>query len=66
MKRIFARTRRKGVATVQWCLIAGSIALVVIATVSFLGDATNSELNKTAVGVGDPTQLPGQFGPPSQ
>ena len=51
------RRRRRGISTIQWALIAALIVVVVIGTVTSLGNLTNQRLETTTGGVGNPSQL---------
>lgn len=53
---------RRGVTTVQMCVMLALIALVVIAGVSLLGTRTNNKLNETATDMANPKSLTGRFG----
>ena len=57
MSRVFTRRRRRGLSTVQWCVLAGLVTIAVIATISALGGVTNTRLNGTAGAVGNPADL---------
>lgn len=56
------KQRRRGVTTVQMCVMLALIALVVIAGVSLLGTRTNNKLNETATDMANPKSLTGRFG----
>lgn len=55
--RYVRRIRRRGAVTVQWVLLAAVVTLVVIASVASLGTESNTRLEDTAGGVGNPTNL---------
>ena len=66
MRRRFATlcraASRRGVTTVQYCVMAAVIALGVIATVIVLGNRTNTKLGQTATDVANPQSLTTRFG----
>jgi hypothetical protein len=53
---------RRGVAKVQWVIIAACIVVVLFVTVSLLGNHTSDQMDKVAEGVADPAALTKQFG----
>jgi Flp pilus assembly pilin Flp len=53
---------RRGTSTVQWAVVAGLIALAVVAGITLVGTRTNTKLNQTATDVGNPTSLTTRFG----
>jgi Flp pilus assembly pilin Flp len=54
--------QRRGVTTVQYCVMAAVIALGVIATVIVLGNRTNTKLGQTATDMANPQSLTTRFG----
>jgi hypothetical protein len=53
---------RKGVSSMQTVVMVAAIVIVVVATVSFLGRSTRTDLNKTATNVADPATLVHRWG----
>jgi Flp pilus assembly pilin Flp len=56
------RIRRRGVTTVQWCVMAALIILVVIGSVSVLGTRSKTRLGQTATDLSNPQNLTTRFG----
>ncbi len=46
-----------GVTQVEWVFIVAGVAVVLLVVVRQLGGLTSDQINQTAAGVGDPTQL---------
>jgi Flp pilus assembly pilin Flp len=57
-----ARRERKGMGTVEWVIVAGAIALVVVGAVSLMGTRVDGEMAQTAEDVADPARLTQRFG----
>ncbi len=57
-----SRNRRRGVSAAQWCLVAVAIFLVIVATITTLGNNTNTKLNQTATDLANPKNLTTRFG----
>lgn len=55
--------RRRGATVVQWILIATVTTIVVIATVQQMGQETNTRLEGTSGGVGNPAALKNMVDP---
>ena len=53
---------RRGLANVQYVLVAAAIFLVVYAGMRLMGTSTNTKLNQTASDVGNPSALTQRFG----
>jgi len=60
MHRSFAR--RRGISTVQWCVMAALITLAVIAGVTTVGTRNSTKLNQTATDLANPKNLTTRFG----
>ena len=53
--------RRAATAT-QWCVVAALITLAIVASITLVGNRTNTKLNQTATDIADPTSLTARFG----
>jgi Flp pilus assembly pilin Flp len=56
------KIRRRGKAVAQWVVVAGIIALALVAGVTSLGSRANTKLDQTATDVANPTSLTTRFG----
>ena len=56
------KQQRRGVSNVQWLVVAGVICLACVATVSWLGTSTSTDMNQTASDVAAPSSLVDRFG----
>lgn len=56
------RCRRRGFSAVQWVVLAALVTVVVIASISLLGQATSDRLQNSAGPVGTPSGLPDLVG----
>ena len=56
------RSIRRGIASLQFVVVAGLIFLAVIAGMTLLGSRTSTKLNQTATDVTNPAALTQRFG----
>ena len=54
--------RRRAVTMVQWCVVAALIILVIVASVTLVGNRTSTKLNETASDLTNPSSLTARFG----
>ena len=57
-----SKSARKGVTTVQWCVVVAIITLGAIAAVRTLGTGSSTRINTMASDVANPANLPSRFG----
>jgi Flp pilus assembly pilin Flp len=53
---------RRGVSSVQWCLIAAFVILAVVGGAQLLGTNTSNKMNETATDLSDVSKFPARFG----
>jgi len=56
------RKNRRGATTVQYCVMAAVITLVIVSAVRTLGTGTRTNMTTTAGNVANPATLPARFG----
>ena len=52
---------RRGLAAVEWAVIAGGISIAGILAITSLGSATRQKLTTTGQDIGNPANLPAKF-----
>jgi Flp pilus assembly pilin Flp len=53
---------RRGIANVQWAVVAALVFLAIVAGVTVLGSRTNTRMNQVSTDVTDPAALTQRFG----
>ena len=53
---------RRGIANVQWAVVAALVFLAIVAGVTVLGNRTNTKMNQVSTDVTDPSALTRRFG----
>ena len=62
MRSPFRKQDRHGLAIVEWFALVGGVGVVILLAVSQLGDAANTELNKTSADMMNPQELAKRYG----
>ncbi len=55
------RSRRRGMGTVEWIVVAGAVLLACVLLVALMGRRVNTQLGNTAQEVADPASLTQRF-----